>query len=127
MSQLFLSLPTCIEFTACVLGSFICLACFIAGTAAFMTWYHTYRMSIPDEFESSYDPYAVVSPKWNNIDGVRTAMFQDVATLHSWIVANVPDENRRVQLYLQAIIAKETTGIFRFTVELSSKERDGKL
>ena len=127
MIHLLFSLPTGVQIGACFFGSILFIACLVAGIDAFITYYHQYRMSIPDEFESSYDPYAVAAPHWNHIDGVRTVLFQDVATMHTWLVANVPNEYRKVQLYLQAIIAKEKTGMYKFTVELSNEERLGVL
>ena len=92
-----------------------------------MTYYHQYRMSIPDEFQDKDDYFADCLPHYNAIDGVRTMLFQDVASMHSWIVANIYSEQRKVQLYLAAIIAHEKTGMYKFTVELSSEERIGVL
>ena len=122
MITLFFSLPTSVEQGACLLGALLFVACIVAGIDAFMTYYHMIRMSEPDEFQDLDDQFAVSIQRWNNIDGVRTIMFQDVETMHKWIVANIRSEHTKVQLYLQAIIAHEKTGIFRFTVELSSKE-----
>ena len=127
MIHTFNSLSTSIQIGACFFGSILFIACLVAGIDAFMAYYHQYRMSIPDEFESSYDPYAVSAPHWNNIDGVRAVLFQDVATMHTWLAANVSNEYGKVQLYLQAIIAKEKTGMYKFTIEFSNEERLGVL
>ena len=123
MLHLFYSLSTSIQIGACFFGSIIVVASIVIGIDAFMTWYHTYRMSIPDEFENNYDPYADSAPHWNSIDRVRTLLFQDVATMHAWLVANIDNESRKVHLYVQAVIEQERTGMFRFTVELSNEER----
>ena len=105
-----------------LIGFCIVVACILAGINAYLTFYHEHRMSEPDEFQDLDDPYSISIPHYNAIDRVRTVLFQDVASMHSWIVQNVPNEHRKVQLYLQAIVAKEKTGIFRFCVELSSDE-----
>ena len=122
MIHTFNSLSTSIQIGACFFGSIVVVAAILSAIDAYLTWYHTYRMSIHDEFEDNYDPYADAAPSWNSIDRVRTVLFQDIKSMHSWICTNVPNEHRKIQLYLNAIIAKENTGIYRFTVELSSKE-----
>jgi hypothetical protein len=103
-------------------GFILFTACIVAGIDAWLTFYHEHRMSEPDEFQDLDDPYAICHPHYNVIDRVRTVLFQDVASMHAWLCTNVPNEHRKVQLYVQAIIAKEQTGMFRFSVELSSDE-----
>jgi hypothetical protein len=103
-------------------GSILFVACIVAGIDAWFTFYHKYRMSQPDEFQDRDDPHAISIPHYNAIDRMHSVLFQDVASMHAWLVQNVPSEERKVQLYLQAIIAKEKSGFYGFSVELSSDE-----
>ena len=125
MITLFFSLPSGAQMCACIVGLVVFIMCLVEGIAAYMTYYHERRMSEPDEFQDRDDYFADCLPHYNAIDGVRTMLFQDVATLHSWIVANIFSEQRQVQLYLMAIIAHEKTGMYKITVELSNEERMG--
>lgn len=104
-------------------GCIIIVACLVAAVDAFMTWYHMYRMDVIDEFEAAYDPYADAAPSWNSIDSTRTVMFQDVTSMDAWLRAEVPNETRKVQLYIQAVVNRVNTGMYKFSIELSNTER----